>query len=144
MIKSVSDIIAITKEENLIKEMSAFELAAENRMAMVEGLLTQDIKSSNEFAIEKHMSTVESFRQTAVRIHALAMCFLEHAKSQWFTLSKGKEISEFDRHAKQKQMVAPFAGLESRTEGLIKSIDSRVNMCKVLLRLTDDRLAGVK
>jgi hypothetical protein len=144
MVSKVSEIIAITKEADLIKEMTAFENAIDKRLKSVEDLLDMDVNSSNEFAIEKHMSVVESYRQIAVRVHSLAACFLEHSKSPWFTLSKSKDISEFDRHAKQKQMVAPFFGLEARSEGLIKSIDSRVNMCKVLLKLTDDRLAGTK
>lgn len=144
MVSTVSQIINITKEEELVKQMIIFEDAVDRRMAPVEDLLSKDIKASNEFMIEKHMSTMDSYRQIAVRIHALAACFLEHSKSSWFAISKSKEVSDFDRHAKQKQMIAPFTGLEARSEGLIKSIDSRVNMCKVLLRLTDDRLAGMK
>ena len=88
------------------------------------------------------MASVESRRQSAVRLHSMCACFLEHSKSSLFALKKGAGISELDRRQKEKFLVAPFEGLTVRTEGLVKSIDSRVNLCKILLRLTDERLTG--
>lgn len=135
MVSKVADVIAITKEEDLKKEMTEFEAAAEKRIKPVEDLLSKDVRSAEEITVQNHMTAVDAYRQVAVRIFALAACFLEHSKSAYFTLAKG---TEFERKAKQYALIAPFTGLTARYEGLIKSIDSRVNLCKVLLRVSGD------
>jgi hypothetical protein len=139
MVSTVRDIIKLTKESDLIKEMEAFELAAAKRIAPVEELLDIDIRSGEEITIQNHMSKVDSYRQTSVRIFGLTACFLEHAKSPYFALDKG---TEFQRNSKQKQLIAPFMGMFIRFEGLIKSIDSRVNLCKVLLRVSNEGMGS--
>jgi hypothetical protein len=141
-VSTISDIIKITSEKGLIDEMAIFEKALAKRVEPVEALLRIDIRaqSDNESSVEDHMTAVESQRQAAVRCHALAACFLEHSKSSYFSLKKGKDVSELDRRQKEKMLVAPFEGLSVWTEGLIRSIDSRTNLCKVLLRLVDERV----
>ena len=141
-VSTISDIIKITSEKGLIEEMATFEKALAKRVGPIEALLRIDIRaqSENEASVEDHMTAVESQRQGAVRCHALAACFLEHSKSSYFSLKKGKDISELDRRQKEKMLVAPFEGLAVWTEGLIRSIDSRTNLCKVLLRLVDERV----
>jgi hypothetical protein len=141
-VSTVSDIIAITTEEKLMEEMQAFSRALDKRIKPIEDLLSFDVRSNseNEDVTEKHMTAVECQRQAAVRCHSLSACFLEHAKSPYFRLKRGKDVSEDDRRSKEKMLVAPFEGLAVRTEGLVKSIDSRVNLCKVLLRLVDERV----
>lgn len=143
-VSSIAEIIAITSEQKLIEEMALFEKALDKRVEPIEKLLQIDVRaqSDSEVSVENHMTAVESKRQSAVRYHALAACFLEHAKSPYFRLKKGNGVSEDDRRSKEKMLVAPFEGLSVRTEGLIKSIDSRTNLCKVLLRLVDERVNG--
>lgn len=143
-VSTISDIIAITSEDKLLDEMRVFEQTLMKRIDPIEQLLRVDIRSqsNSEDSVEDHMTAVESRRQDAVRYHSLAACFLEHAKSPYFRLKKTKDISEDDRRSKEKMLVAPFEGLTVRTEGLIKSIDSRTNLCKVLLRLADERVNG--
>jgi hypothetical protein len=136
MISTVQGIIALTTEADLLKEMAAFETAADKRIAPIEKLLAVDIRSTEETTVQNHMTAIDAHRQAAVRIYALAACFLEHAKSPYFGLAtKG---TEFERSSKQKQIIAPFTGMSVRYEGLVRSIDSRVNLCKVLLRVSGD------
>jgi hypothetical protein len=145
-VSSISDIIAITSETKLLEEMSIFEKNLEARLKPIEALLDVDIRSQSgsETSLEDHMTAVEAMRQKAVRYHSLAACFLEHAKSSWFRMKKINGVSEDDRRAKEKMLVAPFEGLTVRTEGTIKSIDSRVNLLKVLLRLIDERVNNMR
>lgn len=144
MVSKVQEIINITKEDELLKELASFENAVEKRIKPIEDLLGVDIRSAEEVTVQNHLTAVDAYRQIAVRIFALSACFLEHAKSPYFALVKG---TEFERNSKQKQLIAPFAGLAARCEGLVKSIDSRVNLCKVLLRVSgegysDNRIAA--
>ena len=135
MVSKVSDIIRITVEADLLKEMESFESACEKRVQHLEDLLSIDIRSGEEVTVQNHMTAVDSYRQIVVRIFGLTTCFLEHAKSSYFALASG---TEFQRNAKQKQLIAPFMGMSTRYEGLIRSIDSRVNVCKILLRVAND------
>ena len=130
-VSSIAEIIAITSEQKLIEEMALFEKALDKRVEPIEKLLQINVRaqSDNEVSVEDHMTAIESKRQSAVRYHALAACFLEHAKSPYFRLKKGNGVSEDDRRSKEKMLVAPFEGLSVRTEGLIKSIDSRAATC---------------
>jgi hypothetical protein len=134
-------IISITKEEDLFKELGSFEQAAAKRVKLVEDLLILNVRKMNEENMEIHAAEVESYRQAAVRIHSLAACFLEHAKSTYFALSTGTEAT---KRAKEKMLTAAFEGMVVRYEGLVRSIDSRVNLCKALLRLNDERVRGVR
>jgi len=135
MISQIRQILAITKESSLFEEMEAFEKSIDDKFAEVEDLLEIDVRSAEEITLQNYMSKVESFRQTAVRAFALAACFLEHAKSPYFALGVG---TEFERKSKQYQLIAPFTGLNIRLEGLVKSIDSKVNLCKVFLRVDNE------
>jgi hypothetical protein len=143
-VSTVAQIIEITDEVNLVAEMKIFDKAMEKRIEPIELLLAVDVRSQSqsEQSVEDHMSKIEAQRQAAVRLHSLSACFLEHAKSPYFRLKKGKDISEDDRRSKEKMLVAPFTGMTVRTEGLVKSIDSRVNLCKMLLKLFDERVNG--
>jgi len=139
MVSTVAEIIALTKEEDLVSEMKSFEISTDKRVAEVERLLAINVRSVEEITLQDHMVKVEAHRQTVVRIFALTTCFLEHAKSPCFQLEGG---TEFQRHAKMKQLVAPFAGMNARFDGLVRSIDSRVNLCKVLLRVANEGMGN--
>jgi hypothetical protein len=126
-------------------EFQSFDRAFEKRVEGIEELLKKDVRSArDETDLECHMAEIDSHRQTVVRLHALATTFLEHSKSSWFLLKKTTGVSDTDRRAKEKTLSAPFSGLTQRTEGMIKSIDSRVNLCKSLLRLADERVKGLR
>lgn len=143
-VSTVAQIIEITTEDKLIEEMKMFDRAMEKRIEPIETLLSVDVRaqSGSEQAVEDHMTAIESQRQAAVRLHALSACFLEHAKSPWFALKKTAGVNAEMIRSKEKMLVAPFEGMTTRAEGLVKSIDSRVNLCKVLLRLFDERVNG--
>jgi hypothetical protein len=143
-VSSIRDIIKITSEATLMEELAVFEKTLETRILPIENLLRVDVRaqSDNEQSVEDHMTAIESKRQDAVRYHALAACFLEHSKSSYFALKKAPGVTGEDKRAKEKMLMAPFEGLSVRTDGLIRSIDSRVNLCKVLLRLMDERFTN--
>src|ERR1039458_5112163 len=104
-VSTISDIIKITSEKGLIEEMALFEKALAKRVEPIEKLLKVDIRSQsdNETSVENHMTAVECQRQAAVRCHALAACFLEHSKSSYFSLKKGKDVSELDRRQRSEE-----------------------------------------
>jgi hypothetical protein len=64
----------------------------------------------------------------------LANAFVNHGKGHHFLLPSGKNITATDREAYQKTIVGSCSAVVSYLEDKIKSIDSRVNLCKILLR----------
>lgn len=84
------------------------------------------------------MCYVESWRDRVTKYNALTSAFVEHAKSTYFVLPPGKGITAVDKEAHQKKLLAGFVGLRCYTEELIKSVDSRVNLCKKLMGIELD------
>jgi hypothetical protein len=145
LVSTCWEVTQIHDETTLLAEFRAFDRAFEEKVIPIEELLKLDVRSAqDEIDLEMHGASVEAYRQRIVRLHALAITFLEHSKSTWFLLKKTTGIGEADRRAKEKMLSAPFSGLTERTDGLVKSIDSRVNLCKALLKVADERAKGMR
>jgi hypothetical protein len=134
----IRDVLAITKEDDLLSELGRFEDALTEELRPVQSLLAKDVRTTDVASIEDHMTNVERYRERICRFHGLALCFLDHCKSDHFKLIRVKGVTEFDREAYQKRLTAGFKGLEAYLANLIDCIDSRVNDCKILLRLGED------
>jgi hypothetical protein len=134
----IRQVLEITKEEDLVSELGKFEEAIETELAPLNSLLDQDVNSPDVNSVEKHMSNVERFRRRVVAFHALASCFLAHCKSDHFKLDKVKGVTEFDRESYQKRLTSGFIYLETLLKGVIDSIDSRVNLCKLQLKVGEE------
>lgn len=140
-VSTIRQILLLTKEEDLKTEMGKFEDAILSAGNDLFHLLSQDVRSTDVLSIIDHMTAVECWRERVCRWHALAKCFVEHCKSDHFILVKQTGVHEADRTAYQKRLTAGFVGVEAWLEGIIWSIDSRVNLCKKLLGLDE---AGVR
>lgn len=135
MIGTIAQILKITKEEDLISEFEAFESSLHTELIELRSKLSQSILSTEAGHIQQHMAYVEAWRDRVTKYNALATAFAEHAKSSYFLLPTSKEVKTIEKEAHQKKLLAGFIGLRTYTEELIKSVDSRVNIAKVLLRV---------
>lgn len=138
-ISRVQQILKITKEDELITELGKFEDAIYSAGAPLIKLLSQDVRQSEVSNLLDHLTSVEKWRDRVCRWHSLARCFEEHTKSDHFTIRRtdGCKITEFDRLSYQKKLSAGFIGLEVYLEQMIRSIDSRTNLCKKLAGLDE-------
>jgi hypothetical protein len=138
-VSRVAQILAITSEQKLLAELKKFEDSVYDRVHPLRVLLAKDVHTQEVASIQNHMTDVERWREKVLRYASLAKTFVAHCKSDHFILKReqGMKITEFDREAYQKKLLAGFVGLEYWLDGLVTTIDSRVNMCKVLLRLDE-------
>ena len=136
-VSRVQHILAITKEEDMLRELGKFEDAIYEAGAPLINLLRLDIRSTDVVSILDHMTEVERWRERVCRWYALARCFVEHCKSDHFIVRRDKGVTEFDRTAYQKRLSAGFIGIETWLDGLIESIDSRVNLAKKLVGIEE-------
>ena len=136
-VSRVTQILKILKEADLMTEMGKFEDAIYEAGDPLLKLLRLDVRSTDVISLLDHMTEVERWRERVGRWHALAETFVQHCKSDHFIVKREKGISDFDREAYQKRLLAGFLGLETWLEGLVKSVDSRVNLCKKLLGLEE-------
>lgn len=136
-VSRIQQILAITKEADLLREMSTFEDAIYEAGAPLLRLLALDVRSNDVAVLMDHMTEVERWRERTCRWYSLAKCFVEHCKSDHFLVPKEKGVTDFTRTAYQKRLSAGFIGLECWLEGIVRCIDSRVNQCKKLLGLEE-------
>lgn len=137
-VSRVAHILDIKDRDRLLTEMKKFEDSVYERVYPLRVLLTKDIHTSGVASIQNHMSEVERWRETVLRFASLAKTFVSHCKGDHFIKREaGMKLTLFEKEAYQKELLAPFIGLEYWLEGLVDSIDSRVNMCKVILRLDE-------
>jgi hypothetical protein len=134
MINAIAQILKITKEEDLLTEFEAFETSLHTQLIELETKLSQSILSTEVTSVQSHMCLVESWRDRVTKYNMLTTSFVDHCKSTYFLLPDGKNVRAIEKEAHQKKLQAGFVGLKAYTEELIKSVDSRVNLCKVVLR----------
>jgi hypothetical protein len=137
MISTIRQILEITKEADLKQEFGEFEDSITENLHPLVTLLGKDVRTTEVSSILDHMTGVEKWREKVVRYLSLSSSFVNHCKSDHFIVTKTKGQTEFDRTAYQKKLLAGYAGIEIYLEGLVSSLDSRVNICKKLLGLED-------
>jgi hypothetical protein len=135
-VSRIQQILSITQECELTKELGRFEDSIRSIALPLIKLLALDVRAENIAEITSHMMSVERWRERICRWHSLAKTFSEHTKSDHFLVRRvdGGKTTEMDRSAYQKRLGAGFIGLEVYLENLIKCIDSRCNACKILVR----------
>lgn len=133
----MSQILALVKEEDLLTELSKFEDSIYASARPLRELLSKDIRSTDVVSTLDHMTEVERWRERVCRWNGLAVCFVDHCKSDHFLVPKEKGVTDVDRAAYQKRLMAGFVGLQSWLEGLIYCIDSRVNLAKKLVGIDE-------
>ena len=133
MVSTIRQILEITKEADLKDQFGEFEDGVNTELHLLIQLLNKDVRTTEVASILDHMTAVERWREKVVRYLSLACAFHGHAKSDHFIVSKTKGQTEFDRNAYQKKLTCAFNGIEVYLEGLLYSLDSRVNVTKKLL-----------
>lgn len=136
-VSRVTQILKILKEADLMTEMGKFEDAIYEAGDPLLKLLRLDVRSTDVISLLDHMTEVERWRERVGRWHALAETFVQHCKSDHFLVKKDKAVGVLDREAYQKRLTAGFVGLSLWLEGILDSVDSRVNLCKKLAGLDD-------
>lgn len=133
-VNSVLDIIGIKNEIDFKAAMGEFEGTFYATFKPLTDRLAQQVLTSEVQQLELHMTYVESWRDRTAKALMFATAFEQHGKSQYFLLAGGKNITSTDREAYQKGITAMATSMCIYLEHLLKSIDSRVNQCKILLR----------
>lgn len=133
MVNSIVDILKIRTEKDLHDALGDFENAVEQTLKPLTDRLRQQVLSQEVQQLELHMTFVESWRDRTAKALMLATAFEQHGKSHHFLLAGGKNITTTDREAYQKSIVAGASAICVYLEQLLRSLDSRVNLCKKLL-----------
>lgn len=132
-VSSIVEILGLKTEADFKSAFGDFETAVTTTFKPLEDRLRQQVLTSEVQQIELHMTFVESWRDRAAKALMIASAFENHGRSHWFLLAGGKGITATDREAYQKSITAGAAALCVYFEQLLKSVDSRVNLCKKLL-----------
>ena len=133
MVSSIVEILKIRTEKDFHEAISEFETTIEQNLKPLTDKLRQQVLTSEVQQLEMHMTFVESWRDRVAKALMFASAFEQHGKSHWFLLPGGKNITSTDREAYQKSMTAGASAYSVYLEQLLKSVDSRVNLCKKLL-----------
>jgi hypothetical protein len=140
--QSIREIFKINTVEELNAARDQFEQEIYTKTEPLVVKLDQNILSSDVASIEQHMAYVESWRARLVKYHAFASAFTDHAKDSTFLAAKDsgdtKRIPEIERDAFRRKLSGGFSALQGYLEGLIDSIDSRVNLSKKVLGIEVD------
>lgn len=143
--QSIKEIFNITTVEALNAARDQFEGELTIKLKPLTEKLESNILSSDVPSIEQHMAFVEAWRSRLVRYHAMASAFTDHAKDSTFLGSKvitsdekTVKVPEIERDAIRRKLSGGFSALQGYLEGLIDSVDSRVNLSKKVLGIEAD------
>jgi hypothetical protein len=132
-VNSIVEILGIKTEADFKTAFGEFEGTVEATFKPLRDKLQQQVLSSEVQQLELHMTFVESWRDRVAKALMFASAFENHGRSHHFLLPSGKNITATDREAYQKSITAGSAALCVYFEQLLRSVDSRVNLCKKLL-----------
>jgi hypothetical protein len=136
MIRTIADVLKIKVENELEETFILFEDSVRTSTAPLDSLLGKKI-SSDAATVEPHVIEIESWRDKICKIHALSAACAEHAKSSHFILT-GRSATQVDKEAHQRKVAGHWIALRDEMENKIRSIDSRVNLCKKFLGYEQD------
>lgn len=132
-VNSIVEILGIKAEKEFIQAVGEFENTIALTFKPLIDRLQQQVLTSEVQQLEIHMTFVESWRDRTAKALMLSSAFENHGKSHYFLLPGGKGITATDKEAYQKSVTTGAAALVIYFEQLLRSIDSRVNLCKKLL-----------
>lgn|SRR5208337_411147 len=133
-VSSIVDVLKIKNEQDFISAVGGFEEAVEITFKPLTDKLRQQVLTAEVQQLEIHMTFVESWRDRVAKALMIAEAFENHGRSHHFLMPGGRNITATDREAYQKSITAGAAALCVYFEQLLRSVDSRVNLCKILLR----------
>lgn len=132
-VNTIVEILGIKTEADLRNAVGDFETSVEAVFKSLTDRLRQQVLSSEVQQLEMHMTFVESWRDRVAKALMLSSALEQHGKSHYFLLPGGKNITSTDREAYMRSITAGASALCVYFEQLLRSVDSRVNLCKKLL-----------
>ena len=141
MIGSISDILKIKTVDELRAVGNDFPEEVRRVLATLQDQLRKNILSTDITDISLHMGLVESWRDRVATYLSFAAGLVDWSQSDRFLLTRAEgepKLAASERDGFQKELRAPFTALQVSLEQTIRSIDSRVNLCKRHLGLADD------
>lgn len=133
-IRSVADVLGIRTEVDLRANIEEFSQVIDTNLKPLTDALGKQVLTNEVSQLELHMTYVESWRDRVARTLMLATALLNHGKGHRFLLPGGKNITTTDREAYMKDLTCGAISFVDYLAETLKSIDSRVNLCKILLR----------
>lgn len=153
MISTIRDIFKVNTVADLEQGLAQFDTELNDKVEPLLEKLRQNILSTDVTSVQIHMAYVEAWRVRLVKYLSLASAFVEHAKDSTFLAEKHKDngdsekptrVPEIERDAYRRKMSGGFVALQVYLEGLIYSVDSRVNLCKKVLGIEVEGQGGQK
>jgi len=142
MLYSILDVLKINKEEDLFKALGEFETEYKATLKPLQDKLKMQVLTQDVPQLELHMTYVESWRDRVSQYLSLSSAFVEHGKSSDFLLPSSKGVGAADKEAYMRKMTSGFIPIKLYLEELIRSLDSRVNLCKKILGIEGDGFNG--
>lgn len=131
---SIVEILGIKTEADLIQAMQDFETTLNANIKPLNDRLKQQVLTAEVQQLELHMTYVESWRDRIARYLMLSNALQNHGESSRFLIPTGKNITATDREAYMTGLTNVASSSCKYLVELLRSIDSRVNVCKILLR----------
>lgn len=139
---TILEILKIKTEQDLDAALGNFESDLYRTLKPLRDRLVMQILTQDVPELELHMTFVECWRDRVGKYLSLASCFVEHGESTDFLLPTSKGVTAMDREAYMTKMTKGFSAIKKDLEELIRSIDSRVNLCKKLLGIESEGFNG--
>lgn len=136
MIHTIAQVLKINTEGDLLNTLVKMDEQYQEEIKSLRDALAKNVFSLDPTSLEAHAGLVDSWRDRAAHFLMIAEALTEHAKSDRFDLA-GKSTEE-KRKMHQRALSGGFAAWSKRLEHLIRSIDSRVNLCKKLLGIESE------
>lgn len=133
-VATIVEILGIKTEADLIQAIQEFESSLTVNLKPLCDRLKQQVLTSEVQQLELHMTYVESWRDRVSKYLMLSNALQSHGESHRFLLPTGKNVTATDREAYMTGLTNGASACCKYLEQLIRSIDSRVNVCKILLR----------
>ena len=141
MLNTIAQAHSLLTEVDLADALVAYEVDLATVLGPLEAQLCRNIITAAPGDIMQHMGYVETWRNRVTRYLMVAAACTEHAKSDHFEPVSDKKMTEEKRRAYQRRLAGGWAALQAWLEELIRSVDSRVNLCKKVLGIDADAMA---
>jgi hypothetical protein len=138
MLNTIAQAHGLLTEVDLADALVAYETDLSRELGPLEAQLSRNVITGAPGDIMQHMGYVETWRDRVTRFLMVAAACVEHAKSDNFEAVSDKKMTEERRKSYQRRLAGGWDALYGRLEQLIKSIDSRVNLCKKVLGIDSE------
>lgn len=133
MFNKVAEIFDLKTEDSLRTCFRQMEEELIQAIAPLEQVLDNPVGSMDYQTNFQHGDWVGAWRNRVCKYLMLVTAFVEHAKSDCFSLVKAPGITDEVRKSHKNGLAGPFMAWHGRLEKLVEDIDNRQNWCKKML-----------